>query len=77
MRDCDYPEPGMMPMDCSSDKSCNVPCRENAKQVLLGRAKRLREAAHNIEKLADEIGNLSPAADEALWQLVIGSKQFV
>ena len=63
MRDRDECQTSM-PENCCS-------MRENAKAGLLHRAKRLRDEAHALEKLADELpGHLSQEADQALWNLV-------
>ena len=60
---------------CEPKKMSNHPsdccqARPSAKQTLLQAAKGLREKAHQLEKLADELGHLGPDADAALWDMV-------
>lgn len=47
--------------------------RINSKELLRLKAKKLREKAHNLEKLADSLdnlGNLEHDADDGLYELV-------
>ena len=48
------------------------PCRENAKTWLHREARRLRDQAHGLEKLADAIEHihLDQDADEVLFKMV-------
>ena len=64
-------EPDSMPMKDRPEKCCGGPYRESAKTALLSYAKRLRRKAHELEALADYLGDLPPEQDEALWGLVV------
>ncbi len=48
-------------------------CRQNAKVRMQDMVCRLRCYADRLEKLSGEIDNLSPEAEEALWQLACGN----
>lgn len=48
-------------------------CRQNAKMRMQDMVSRLRGYADKLEKLSSEIDNLSPEAEEALWQLACGN----
>ena len=48
--------------------------RRSAREELARRAKGLRDKAHDLEKLAEEIGRLSPDADAALFDLVMSMR---
>lgn len=61
--------PGGSECETSPPNDCGTPMRETAKYVLLRVAKRLRDKAHAIECLAEQIGCLSPDADQALWEM--------
>lgn len=59
---------------CKQEGPCypEGPCRENAKAWLRNEARRLRDQAHGLEKLADAIEHihLDQDADEALFNMV-------
>lgn len=54
--------PDMMSMGCCS--------RESARTALFSKAKSLRDQAHQLERLADELPGLSNDSEEILWQIV-------
>lgn len=51
-------------------------CRENAKTAIRSRVSRLRREADRLELLAQSLPEvMSPAADEALWDLVTTARR--
>ncbi len=47
-------------------------CRENAKGRIKSMVERMRKQADGLEKLGEEIDDLSPEAEESLWTMACG-----
>lgn len=65
------PDKGCYPQPEPCEPQMNMCSREGARARLQSLAKAYRQRAHALEKLADEIGHLSPDADEALYEMAM------
>ncbi len=68
---CEAAMPDCPPEDRPDVRHCTS--RQSAIDVLRQKARVLRDRAHAMEKLADEVCRLSPEADAALWEMVVSS----